>query len=865
METRSRNLNKIPLNINQNKTSINNMNLILKPINDNNKINNYQNRLIRHRTPMNISEKYPNNNVHSNQRRILTENNQLNNLSNILNDQNIDISNIDLIPRNTNPFSKIIIQKKMNKEQNKQKFINLNSTGYNILKDRINDIQGQKEKKEKKGNYQYIIKNVKKINNPIKSEKKEINDLNNNKIKKNNNQDEENSININQIREELRLIHDNRKYNYDKKVQKINPGKIPVPQGQKLVERILGITDKKEIKEDNKEKPKLIEIKTKSKFNVESMPEYKIPKELLLNKQQMINNTNINNISPINLRQNIKLIKALENNINRNQNQNKIIQPLLKLTPNNTQITNNNINKNIPNPENSKNFNAPQKQNIEQIKNNNQNIATNNQPINTNHEENKHIKQLHGILIPPPTNNLKNANVLPYQQIINSNPQKTLTIVQKLSPKKSNKNILKPSPNITNLNSNYNNIIPIKQEQQNINVNINTDNEYIDSFSDEPKNSDEIDCDSIPNINKDIQPNINIAVKKITPLLPEQSYNINPLKGPNENIIQNRQIIYQNLNGNNGLIQNVRKIQPQNKNELQQKRMIINSQSQQNMNVPENSIIPNNIQPIRNNINYPQDMSSKNIINQNKMNQNTPLMINNKNPQNINIQNQMLINNNQNTNIPQPQNFATIHKIQPQQIPNNIPIGNTIIKDGKVYYVNPIQNHIINPNIINNNNNILQPKPNLQMHQNNQIPNQVNQNIIYKQIINNQIIYRDQNGNIINIPKPPQQINNQTKLNNRQNVIKRKKLSRVARLLQAKDTNDRKPALQYKVERNRPLYAVPPSKKRAVSQGKPFTLINKYYDENYILEDDEEGEEKNEETNNIHIEKNMNNNENSSN
>ena len=141
------------------------------------------------------------------------------------------------------------------------------------------------------------------------------------------------------------------------------------------------------------------------------------------------------------------------------------------------------------------------------------------------------------------------------------------------------------------------------------------------------------------------------------------------------------------------------------------------------------------------------------------------------------------------------------------------------------------------------------------MYQNNQMANQANQKIIYKQIINNQIIYRDQNGNIINIPKPIQQANNQAQLRNQQNVVKKKKLSRVARLLQSKDTNDRKPALQYKVERNRPLYAVPPSKKRAVSQGKPFTLINKYYDENYILEDDEEGDEKNEDINNIHIEK----------
>ena len=817
METSNRNLNGISFNIDKNKTNINNKFIISKLNNENNKINNYPNTLMRHRSPNNNGTKYPINNVQINHGKILTENNQINNLNNILNDQNIDILNMDLIPRNTNQHPKIIIQKKTNKEQNRQKFININSPGKNILKNRINDIQEQKENREKKGNYQYIIKNVKKINHPMKSEKKEINDLNNNKIK---NDEEESAININQIREELISIHDNRKYNYDKKVQKINPAKIPIPQGKKLVERILGIRDKKENKDENKEEnKKLIEFKTASKFNVESLPEYNIPKEIL-HKQKMINDNNPIDVSPLNLRQNIKIIKVLENNNtnSRNQPQNFI-----------SQNTNYNKNYTIQNIS----FNTPHKQNIEKTQNNNSNIEPINHPINQINEETKHIKQLNGILIPPPTNNLKNATILPQKQIINNNPQQTLTIVQKLSPKKIwNQNILKSNPNMKNLNSNKNkaNIISIKPEPQ------NNDAEYFDKDSDEPKNSDEISNEQVPNINKDIQPNINITVKKITPLLREQSLNITPIKRINGDLVQNRQIIHQNLNANNGLIQNVRKIQPQNKNEFQQQEKI--NKLQQNMNVLENknNIIQNNNKTMRNNINYPQDMNK--IINPNIINQNNNPTINNV-PQN--------------TNIPEQQNFATVKKILPQQIPNNEIIGNIIIKDGKAYYLNPPQNQNINSNIINNN--IPQPKPNLQMIQNNQMPNQAPQNQIYKQIINNQIIYRDQNGNIINIPKPIQQANSQAQLRNQQNVVKKKKLSRVARLLQSKDTNDRKPALQYKVERNRPLYAVPPSKKRAVSQGKPFTLINKYYDENYILEDDEEGDEKNEDINNIHIEK----------
>ena len=38
------------------------------------------------------------------------------------------------------------------------------------------------------------------------------------------------------------------------------------------------------------------------------------------------------------------------------------------------------------------------------------------------------------------------------------------------------------------------------------------------------------------------------------------------------------------------------------------------------------------------------------------------------------------------------------------------------------------------------------------------------------------------------------------------------------------------------------MFTLPPSKKRCASHQKPFHLIQKYYDENFILEDDEEVE-----------------------
>ena len=67
-------------------------------------------------------------------------------------------------------------------------------------------------------------------------------------------------------------------------------------------------------------------------------------------------------------------------------------------------------------------------------------------------------------------------------------------------------------------------------------------------------------------------------------------------------------------------------------------------------------------------------------------------------------------------------------------------------------------------------------------------------------------------------------------------------------------------AVQYNVERKRPVYAVPQSKKRSISQGKPFNLVTKYYDENYILEDDKE-DAKDDEFINLRVSKRLSNDE----
>ena len=49
-----------------------------------------------------------------------------------------------------------------------------------------------------------------------------------------------------------------------------------------------------------------------------------------------------------------------------------------------------------------------------------------------------------------------------------------------------------------------------------------------------------------------------------------------------------------------------------------------------------------------------------------------------------------------------------------------------------------------------------------------------------------------------------------------------------------------------KPKKRRPVYKIPPSKKRAVSQGRSLAFIHKYYDENFIMEEDNENGSDNE-------------------
>ena len=837
METSNSGLHAIYINNDINWQNFTNVGSQHKQININNKMNKnpMQNNRYLTYNESNIEK----NNVHLNACKKSSENDPLFNLNNILNDQNINTLNMNLIPRNTNQPPKIIVQKLPNKESNFQKYFHPNLTEKNPADKNMIE---QKENKEIKGNYQYIVKNVKKINKPPIPEKNEFNDL------EKNSETKEEEININRIREELISIHDNRKYNYDKKVQRINPKKIQAPLGQKLVERILGMNKINETKKDSQN----------NKIN-------QTPNESV-NAHQIINSMNNNDFAQNGiLRQNIRKTN-LSNNIHLNNDS----QPVANNKMN--QIIDIN-NKNINNENNFNNAHSQMsKQN--QISNRPQNIVINNAQIIPQMQFNdNHIKSLPKILSAPKINNIdqKNVTPIPNQQIIKEDSHHTLALIQKLNQKNINNcnNNLNVSPNIRIQNQNIPNTINNRLYNQNNNNNNSTykknhdsnlifsqynDNINFNDFFKELKDNEEIEINEPIYLNEDTPQNMNITVQNIS---------------SNINMVGNRDNIPSNPNFNDDIKQ------------FYMKQGIYMNQ-QQNMKFKDNQINLNQ-NNTSNNINIQQNLNNNANINKINMNQNSNLMNNNNiyninNKENINKNNikqnvPQINNNNQNLNYQNQQNiFVNAQKMQLQQVPNNTIIGNIIIKDGKAYYLNPVQNSNINPNINENYNHQLNI-------QNRQIPNQINQNQIYNlqnnnmiaknnnimnnnQIMNNQIIYKDQNGNIINIPKPPQpsqqpkqQPNPQPQLRN--GKIKKKKLSRVARILQEKDSRQQKPTLQYQVERNRPVYAVPPSKKRSVSQGKPFTLINKYYDNNYILEDDKEEDDKNEEINNIHIEKNL--------
>ena len=120
---------------------------------------------------------------------------------------------------------------------------------------------------------------------------------------------------------------------------------------------------------------------------------------------------------------------------------------------------------------------------------------------------------------------------------------------------------------------------------------------------------------------------------------------------------------------------------------------------------------------------------------------------------------------------------------------------------------------------------------------NNNINNNINQNI------------NQRNNRFENLPKYTEinlnmEANSNVNSNNIDNV-QQKKQQKIINIVKEVKTEEKgentiKVIEPQKPKKRRPVFKIPPSKKRAISQGKALTFIHKYYDENFILEEDNE-------------------------
>ena len=615
--------------------------------------------------------------------------------------------------------------------------------------------------------------------------------------------------------------------------------------------------------------------------------------------------------NPISLAQKDNLIQGNNNLLNQNNGINQQNINIIPKSNSNPNLFNKKIlfiqkNPNFPQQQN---YDA-QKQNINMIPpkepyiNNQQNIINKAQPnLNINNQRNINFNSNNQqkIIIQkfPSNNGLRKNNNFIFQNNVN-NISENLNI---------NKPPISPANNVNELSQGPKNIPPIPQQQnsnansiKNQNIDFAPNQNNIIQFPPDMNSAKKQNIKLTQNNQQNLQ-NINIAQKLNFNIFQQPSNNAQPLQNniqqtPNNtnqtvgNIFQNNinanllppQIISRNPNLNK--IQN-------NNNGFERNPLNINK------NISINNIPPSNIAHVtkinneQNNIPINQQKINNNVLNKNN------IYINEQ--QNMNIiedknafQNYQMNNyqNNQNKETEQKLN-ENIQKLQfLMQLPNYTKIGNFIIKDRKVYYLNQSQE-----NSNNSNNNI--PKIVLNLDNNKENINPLNNNYIQKQqqkpiqqnqysnyitnieIINNNINNINTNNNQLenikhlnfenqvsfseqllnfthyqqsnlteNSPQIDQKFNPQ-QLKNAKKVTKKPKNSRINKIMRLKEMNEHKPTKQYQIERKRPVYAVPPSKKRSVSQGKPFILIHKYYDENYILEDDEEEASKNEENSNI--------------
>ena len=461
--------------------------------------------------------------------------------------------------------------------------------------------------------------------------------------------------------------------------------------------------------------------------------------------------------------------------------------------------------------------------------------------------------------------------------------------------------------NNINNNQNINNVNAIANINKN-NYNENSDNNMINNNNNALNNNNIINQNNNKN-NLSLQKEINIH-KDNNPMN-DLNKNIERPIINNENekkietnykpLIINQLINTQNENNNNqnsnysykksSEIELIDTIQKDNflnqmKNKNIEKQILIKSRSDENIRINNNNNIINNFnlkeienqKQIENNnqIKYYDISKEQNYINDERkdlnieINQNNDIndeLNNNQNLPNQNIQNYNYTNNNNNF---VQNNSQIISPNDKSQIEEEKPITQENMKKN----VSEINNNIrietqskINPNI----NNL--KKENLI------INNKINENILLNEQLKINNEYREDKNilnNNINIDKMNENINN-NKLSSNNNIISENKIiyNNLKIIHNTKKENSNNIDLNNKIKNviingrknnaknknkiytekkksRRPVYKIPPSKKRSISEGKSLNFIHKYYDENFILEEESENED-----NGSDIEENM--------
>ena len=649
-------------------------------------------------------------------------------------------------------------------------------------------------------------------------------------------------------------------------------------------------------------KPKKDEVVLGENNNLSLENKNKIQSQIIEQRQNNINNEQQRNTTFLDIKNvlynNMRNIDNSLNNINNNQNQNKPQINELNINVMNISNINSNNNEIIMNKINSSNI--PKEQENQKVLNNINNLGDNFMITNQQYEnkneigfvnndankylrENKvkeieHRKSKSESLIKSNNNyNIYNSNEMTnisnennnsnininYYDITNNLynreiPNEGVENNQKIINNEINIQNIQISP-VNNINQNnfrdinqgnfkdlnQNNYKEIRQENFKDINNFNSSNPIEEKIINTPILYDIENRNINININNNAQNNTISEIKEQNGnIMNDMNIKINI---PNVNDIPNSNIIPNIKNDNLDKIQNIQNFNNMpnsnmnNINFIDIKENINNNTKINIMNNPQEENISKII------INEIENNSNNNINNNNKINSNIKYNTNNINNESQRVNNNIIINNiNINNNISK---LSSIPKIERSQKKIDFNIGNSIINNNN--------NNIINKNNIQNIENMQRPSNNSIKNKKINIITESTQSININQT-NEQIKIKDNNIENINSQKDKVENNlnnkilnnnsNNLNVNNLNNNNNKDKINNLNNNINNKKEDIKlSPKTNIKKKSNRPMYKIPPSKKRSISQGNSLAFIHKYYDENFIMEEENEDIESNKE------------------